>query len=85
MHKKYSMNPDPELPSYKIGEVNCASKFGQRICEDLHVEKTPTLLFFPASEEPIICKYTGNKFMQGNIEQFMKEGWKSSETCDHVP
>ena len=23
--------------------------------------------------------------MQGNIEQFMKEGWKSSESCDKVP
>ena len=79
------MNPDPERPSYKIGEVNCASKFGQRICQDLNVEKTPTLLLFPASEEPILCTFTGNKFMQGSVEMFMKEGWQSSDQCVHVP
>ena len=79
------MSSNPEKSKYKIGEVDCASKFGQRICQDLSIAKTPTLLLFPASEKPIVCTYTGNKFMQGSVEQFMIEGWKTSDTCVDVP
>ena len=79
------MNQDPEQPNYKIGEVDCASKFGAKVCQDLNVENTPTNLLFPAGEEPIICRYTGDKFMQGALEYWMQEGWKSDKNCDRVP